>query len=536
MLHFPAWKTTFIALTIVAGMFCAAPNMFSAQLLQSFPAFIPKNQLVLGLDLQGGSHFLIQVERDGIVNDRMENLRGDIRNSLREQRIGYTGLAINGQTVSVRIRDTSEVEAARLALNELTESSGLLTFTGTATQEVSLSEDEGGIFRLTISDDALDERVRAAVTQTIEILNRRVNELGTTEPTIQREGADRVLVQVPGLEDTERFKAILSQTARLSFRFVDTSMSVNDALNGRPPVTSEILYSNETDPPEPFLIERQIIVSGEDLTDAQPGFEQQTNEPIVTFRFNTRGATAFGRATQQNVGRIFAIILDDEVVSAPRINEPILGGSGQILGSFTPETANDLAVLLRAGALPADLTIIEERTVGPGLGADSIAAGEVATVIGAVAVIVFMVATYGLFGVISNIALAVNLILIIGVLSLLQATLTLPGIAGIVLTVGMAVDANVLIFERIREEARNGRSTIMAIDAGYSRALGTILDANITTLIAAIILFSLGSGPIRGFAVTLAIGIVTTVFSAFTFSRLLVAFWVRWRRPAELPI
>lgn len=535
MLHFPAWKTTLIALTIVAGMICAAPNLFTAQLLQSFPGFVPTGQLVLGLDLQGGSHFLVQVERDGIVEDRLETLRGDVRNSLREQRVGYTGLAINGQTVSVRIRNEADFEAARTALGELTESSSILNFTGTATQEVSISEDNGS-FRLTISDEAMDQRVRAAVSQTIEILNRRVNELGTTEPTIQREGADRVLIQVPGLQDTERFKAILSQTARLSFRFVDTSMSVTDALNGRPPVTSEILYSNETDPPEPFLIERQVIVSGEDLTDAQPGFDQQTNEPIVTFRFNTRGATAFGRATQQNVGRLFAIVLDDEVVSAPRINEPILGGSGQISGSFTSESANDLAVLLRAGALPADLTIIEERTVGPGLGADSIAAGEIATLIGAVAVVAFMILSYGLFGIISNIALAVNLILVVGVLSLLQATLTLPGIAGIVLTVGMAVDANVLIYERIREERRNGRSPIMAIDAGYSRALGTILDANITTLIAAVILFSLGSGPIRGFAVTLAIGIVTTVFSAFTFSRLLVAFWVRWRRPSELPI
>ncbi|MEH6726495.1 MAG: protein translocase subunit SecD, partial [Hyphomicrobiales bacterium] len=296
-----------------------------------------------------------------------------------------------------------------------------------------------------------------------------------------------------------------------------------------------VMFSSD-EPPIPYVIERREIVSGEDLVDSQPGFDQRTNEPLVTFRFNNSGARDFGRASTENVGRPFAIILDDVVISAPVIREPILGGSGQISGNFTVESANDLAILLRAGALPADLTIVEERTVGPGLGQDSIEAGEIAGIIAAIAVLVFMVLSYGLFGIFANIALTINIIMIIGVLSMLQATLTLPGIAGIILTIGMAVDANVLIYERIREEARAGRNAISAIDAGYKRALGTILDANITTLIAAIILFSLGSGPIRGFAITLAIGIVTTVFSAFTVNRLIVAFWVRQTRPSTVPI
>ncbi len=316
---------------------------------------------------------------------------------------------------------------------------------------------------------------------------------------------------------------------------MDVNTPVSQALKGQVPPDEEVLYSQD-DPPQPYLVEKRVMVSGENLVDAQPGFDQRTNEPIVSFRFDSSGAQRFGRVTQQNVGRPFAIVLDNEVISAPVIREPILGGSGQISGSFTVEGANDLAILLRAGALPAPLTILEERTVGPGLGEDSIAAGELAAVIGTALVVVFMIAAYGLFGIFADIALFVNIFLILGVLSWLGATLTLPGIAGIVLTIGMAVDANVLIYERIREEQRAGKSAIASIDSGYRLALGTILDANITTLIAAVILFYLGSGPIRGFAVTLAIGIVTTVFTAYLFNRLIVAFWVRRRRPSAVPI
>jgi preprotein translocase subunit SecD len=339
---------------------------------------------------------------------------------------------------------------------------------------------------------------------------------------------------MPGLQDPTRLKELLGKTAKLDFRMVDQSMTVEQAQQTRAPPDSEILPGTKGH--EPYLIEKRVVVSGGDLTDAQAGFDQRTNEPIVNFKFNTSGARKFAQATQENVGKPFAIVLDNEVISAPVIREPITGGSGQISGNFTVQSANDLAILLRAGALPAPLTIIEERTVGPGLGQDSIEKGKLSSYVGAAMVIVFMLVTYGLFGLFANIAVAINVAMIFGVLSLLNATLTLPGIAGIVLTVGIAVDSNVLIYERIREEVRHGRSPINAIDAGFSRALATILDSNITTFIAAAVLFYIGTGPVRGFAVTLGIGIITTVFTAFTLTRLIVATWVRWRRPQHVPI
>jgi preprotein translocase subunit SecD len=384
-----------------------------------------------------------------------------------------------------------------------------------------------------VTEPAYIERIRQAVDQSIQIIERRVNELGTVEPSIQRQGADRVLVQVPGLQDPARLKELLGKTAKLTFRMVDLSATPDP---GRVPPDSELLYGTKAENNQPYLIEKRVVVSGEDLTDAQPGFDQRTSEPIVTFRFNSNGARRFAQATQENVGRPFAIVLDNEVISAPVIREPILGGSGQISGNFTIEQANDLAILLRAGALPAPLTIIEERTVGPGLGQDSIEKGKLAAYVGTLMVVIFMFLTYGLFGLFANIAVAINVAMIFGVLSLLNATLTLPGIAGIVLTVGIAVDSNVLIYERIREEVRAGKSAIMAIDAGFTRALATIMDSNITTFIAAAVLFYIGTGPVRGFAVTLGIGIITTVFTAFTLTRLIVATWVRLRRPRVVPI
>ncbi len=374
------------------------------------------------------------------------------------------------------------------------------------------------------SDAAITERIRQAVDQSIQIIERRVNELGLVEPTIQREGVARILVQVPGLQDPSRLKEMLGKTAKLDFRMVDQTMSPEQAAETHPPADSEIL---EGEGGQKFLIEKRVLVSGGDLVDAQPGFDQRNSEPIVSFRFNSSGARKFAEATRENVGKPFAIVLDNKVISAPVIREPILGGSGQISGNFTVQSANDLAILLRAGALPAPLTIVEERTVGPGLGQDSILAGEHASYVGAALVVVFMLVTYGLFGLFANIAVAINVGMIFGVLSLLSATLTLPGIAGIVLTVGIAVDSNVLIYERIREEVRGGRTAINAIDAGFSRALATILDSNITTFIAAAVLFYIGTGPVRGFAVTLGIGILTSLFTAFTLTRLIVAYWVR---------
>jgi preprotein translocase subunit SecD len=457
-----------------------------------------------------------------------------MRRVLRDARIGYTGLVVRGNSVEVRIREGANSDQAETKLRTLSQPlGGLLNATGQ--RSIDITTEAGGLIRLTVTDPAIIERVRQSVDQSIQIIERRVNELGTVEPLIQREGTDRILVQVPGLQDPTRLKQLLGKTAKLDFRMVDTGTSPEQAVQGRAPPDDDLLYSASA-PKTPYLVEKRVLVSGGDLTDAQPGFDQRSSEPIVSFRFNTSGARKFAQVTQENVGKPFAIVLDNEVISAPVIREPILGGSGQISGSFTVQSANDLAILLRAGALPAPLTIIEERTVGPGLGADSIAKGKISSYVGAAMVIVFMLATYGLFGLFANIAVAINVAMIFGVLSMLGATLTLPGIAGVVLTVGIAVDSNVLIYERIREEVRGGRSPINAIDAGFSRALATILDSNITTFIAAAVLFYIGTGPVRGFAVTLGIGILTTVFTAFTLTRLIVATWVRWRRPQRVPI
>ena len=373
--------------------------------------------------------------------------------------------------------------------------------------------------------------------QSLEIVRRRIDEVGTREPTIQRQGENRILVQVPGEKDPESIKRLLGQTARLTFHLVDLDTSVEQALAGNLPPGSELLPSDEGDRTGgagQYVVRKRVEVSGESLVDAQPTYYQ--NQPVVSFRFDSVGGRKFGNITRDHVGELLAIVLDGRVISAPRIDEPILGGSGIIRGSFTVQEANELAVLLRAGALPAPLEIVEERTVGPDLGADSIEAGKVASVIGFVLVVLAMGLYYGLFGVFAGIALVVNLILIIAALSVLQATLTLPGIAGIVLTMGMAVDANVLIFERIREEVRVGRPPMSAIDAGYREAMRTIIDANLTTLIAAVLLYAFGSGPVRGFAVTLGIGIITSMFTAITFTRLLMATWFRRTRPAMLPV
>ncbi|MCO5163642.1 MAG: protein translocase subunit SecDF [Mesorhizobium sp.] len=533
MLHFTRWKTILIWLIVAGGVLFAAPNLFPQSALNSLPGFL-RNQMTLGLDLQGGSHILLQLDRNDLVEERLETTRNDIRAGLRDARIGYTGLSGTGNSVQVRIRDAADVQKAKDALASLTAPVAAGLFSGGSIVELEFDEPEPGLLRYTLTEAGITYRMSSALEQSIEVVGRRVNELGTTEPLIQRQGADRILVQVPGLQDPDRLKDILGQTAKLTFQMVDQSMPVQEAIEGRPPAGTVVMYSTD-DPPQAYLIETRVIVSGENLVDAQATFDQRTSEPVVSFRFDNRGATLFGQATQANVGRLFAIILDNQVISAPQIREPILGGTGQISGNFSVEGANDLAVLLRAGALPATLTIIEERTVGPSLGADSIAAGQFASAIAAVLVLAFMVLAYGSLGIIANIALIANVALIVAALSILGATLTLPGIAGIVLTMGMAVDSNVIIFERVREERRAGRSIVQSLDAGFSRALATVVDANMTTLIAAVILFYLGSGPIRGFAVTLAIGIVTTVFTAFTLTRWMIAMWLRRTRPTEMP-
>jgi preprotein translocase subunit SecD len=530
MLFFTRWKAAAILLTALVVCLFAVPNFFSEKTIARWPQWAQRH-ISLGLDLQGGSSLLLEVDTSAVRKERLQTLNDDVLRVLRQARIPFTGRAIRGNGVDVHITRPTDVKTALEKLGTLSQPmSGILGASGQRSIDIT---ENGGTITLTPSDAALTERIRQAVDQSIEIIQRRVNELGLVEPSIQREGISRILVQVPGLQDPTRLKEILGKTAKLDFRMVDLSMPVQQAIETHPPPDSEILNGQNG---EKYLIEKRVLVSGADLVDAQPGFDQRTSEPVVNFRFNSNGARKFAEATQQNVGKPFAIVLDNQVVSAPVIREPILGGQGQISGNFTVQQANDLAILLRAGALPAPLTIVEERTVGPGLGQDSIQAGEHAAYVGAGLVIFFMFVTYGLFGLFANIAVAVNVAMIFGLLSLLNATLTLPGIAGIVLTVGIAVDSNVLIYERIREELRGGRSAISAIDAGFKRALATILDSNITTFIAAAVLFYIGTGPVRGFAVTLGIGILTTVFTAFTLTRLIVAWWVRWKRPQSVPI
>jgi preprotein translocase subunit SecD len=535
MLYFSRWKAAAILLTTILVCAFTIPNFFPEKTVQSWPKWAQRH-LVLGLDLQGGSHILLEVDSNAVRKEKIESLRDDVRRVVRENRLGSpAAVTIRGGSVEFRVREGVDPALALSKFRELSQPlGGILSATGQRSLDVA---DLGnGVIRMTPTEPAIVERIRQSVEQSIQIVERRVNELGTVEPSIQRQGVDRILVQVPGLQDPTRLKDLLGKTAKLTFRLVDMSVPADQAQLGNIPPESEVLKSSKAEGGGNYVIEKRIVVSGEDLTDAQPGFDQRNGEPIVSFRFNTNGARRFAQVTQENVGKPFAIVLDNEVISAPVIREPILGGSGQISGNFTVQAANDLAILLRAGALPAPLTIIEERTVGPGLGQDSIEKGKLASYFGSVLVLVFMIAFYGLFGVIANIAVAANVVMIFGVLSLLNATLTLPGIAGIVLTVGIAVDSNVLIYERIREEVRAGRTPITAIDAGFTRALATILDSNITTFIAASVLFYIGTGPVRGFAVTLGIGIITTVFTAFTLTRLIVAYWVRWRRPQYVPL
>jgi preprotein translocase subunit SecD len=532
MFHISRLRLTAILATTLLVCLFAVPNFFPEKTVQSWPKWAQRH-IVLGLDLQGGSHLLFEVDANAVRKQKTEALRDDVRRVLRDNKLVTTGApAIRGTTVEVRLREGADTQLALTKLRELSQPlGGIMGASGART--VDVVDAGNGLFRLNVTEPAFLERIRQAVDQSIQIIEKRINEIGTVEPSIARQGADRILVQVPGLQDPEQVKRLVGQTAKLTFRMVDQSAPPEP---GRVPPESEILNASKAENSQPYLIEKRVVVEGEDLTDAQPGFDQRTSEPIVTFRFNSNGARRFAQATQENVGRPFAIVLDNEVISAPVIREPILTGSGQISGSFTVQAATELAVLLRAGALPAPLTIIEERTVGPGLGQDSIDKGMRAAWIGSLLVIIFMFATYGLFGLFANIAVAINVAMIFGILSLLNATLTLPGIAGIVLTVGIAVDSNVLIYERIREEVRAGRSPLNAIEAGFKRALATILDSNITTFIAAAVLFYIGTGPVRGFAVTLGIGIITTVFTAFTLTGLLVAAWVRWFRPQTVPI
>lgn len=525
MLYFSRWKTVSVVLICLLALALASPNLLSREEADALPGWLPHRQITLGLDLQGGSHLLLQVDTAAVVRERLEGLVDGVRDELRKARIRYQGLGVDGNAVSVTIPDSGQVDEARRLLVEVD-------------PDAQIEAGDNGRLQLELSEQALRQRESAAVDQSIEIVRRRIDETGVREPTIQRQGSDRILVQLPGVDDPQRIKALIGKTAKMTFHLLDDSANVSEALAGRPPPGTEVLplLDRRAQPGQQqrLVVQKRVVVSGENLIDAQPTFQQ--GEPIVSFRFDAIGGKRFGDATSHNVGRHLAIVLDGQVISAPQIREPILGGSGVITGGFSVQEAQDLALLLRAGALPAPLTVLEERTVGPGLGADSIADGKIAAAVGSIAVVVFMVVFYGLFGVFANLALLVNVTLMIAAMSLLGATLTLPGIAGIVLTVGMAVDSNVLIFEHIREEGRSGRTAMSAIDAGFQRAMTTIIDANLTTLFAGLFLYLFGTGPVRGFAVTLSIGILTTMFTAVTVTRLIVATWLRRTRPRLLPV
>ncbi len=539
MLHFERWKIVSILIALAFGLVFAFPNLFSKETVESWPGVLPRDQINLGLDLQGGVHLLLEVGVDVVVKERLDRLVSEVRGAMRgvrgeQERIGYTNLGNLGDMVTVRITNPDQMSEALRRIRDLAAPLASALLAG-GLKDLDVTEGGNQRIEVRLTSQAVQETQTAAMSQSIEIVRRRIDELGTREPTIQRQGLDRIIVQVPGESDPQRILALLRTTAKMNFHMVDTTVTVTEARAGRVPPGSLLLPSD--DPTEQFvLVYRQSAITGDRLVNSGVSTDAQTGEPVVTFRFDTVGARRFADISRDNVGRRFAIVLDNVVISAPQIREPILGGSGQISGNFTFATANDLSILLRSGALPAPITPLEQRSVGPDLGADSISAGQLAAVIGFVGVIIFMILCYGLFGLLANVALILNMILIAGALSLLGATLTLPGIAGIVLTIGMAVDANVLIFERIREEVRAGKSPINAVEAGYSRALGTILDANITTLIAAVILFWLGSGPVRGFSVTLAIGIIASVFTAFTVTRLFVVTWLRRQRRSALPI
>jgi preprotein translocase subunit SecD len=523
MLQFSAFKKTLVIMICLLGVLYASPNLIRSDFSSDLPAFAPGKKVSLGLDLQGGSYLLLQVDLDVVISEYLESITSSVRQQLRKSKIGYKGLGTSRSSVVLKIRNKEDFEDAKELLRGIDQGN-------------DVGMDSSGNIRISPSEKTLKDRKSAALQQSIEIVRRRIDETGVREPTIQRQGGSRILVQLPGVDDPERVKALLGQTAKMVFRLVDMTTSASEAMAGRVPPGSELLEAAlvEAGDPKAYLIKKRVMVSGEHLIDAQATF--QDGQPVVSFRFDTSGAKRFGKVTTDNVNRPFAIVLDNEVISAPVIREPILGGTGIISGNFTVASANDLALLLRAGALPAPLTVLEERSVGPGLGVDSIAAGKLASLIGICLVIGFMVLSYGLFGIFANIALFFNVTLIVGALSVLQATLTLPGIAGIVLTIGMAVDANVLIFERIREEVALGRTPISAIDAGYKRALTTIIDSNLTTLFAALCLYSFGSGPIKGFSVTLAIGIVTSMFTAIMLTRLLIVVWLRKRKPDLIPI
>lgn len=530
MLDFPRWKVWAISLTVLLGILLSIPSLLPASAVERWPGWLPSSRINLGLDLAGGSHLLLEADLADAEKQRLQAMEDNVQTELRrEPRIQIGDVSTAGGRISFMVRDPAQLDDAVERLRTLTQPVGL---TGTRTWEVSVVDATRVV--LTPTKAGAEAALRDAMTVARDVVRRRIDPGGTKEITVINQGQQRILVQVPGVEDPEALKSLIGQTARLEFKLVDLSADPAQVQQGRAPAGSQVLPM--ADGTGNIAVQRRVMVSGEQLVDAKQTFDQQSGAPVVSITFNSAGARRFGRVTQENVGKPFAIILDDKVLSAPNINEPILGGQAQISGNFTVESANALAISLASGKLPVKLNVIEERTVGPDLGKDSIEAGAIASVVAILAVMAFMLITYGRFGVYANLALIINALMILGIMSVFNATLTLPGIAGFVLTIGAAVDANVLINERIREELRRGRKILDALETGYKEASTAIFDANITNTIAAALMFYFGSGPIRGFAVVLFIGIVTSVFTAVNFTRMLVALWVKRKRPRTLAI
>jgi preprotein translocase subunit SecD len=530
MLDFPRWKVLSIWAVIALGILFSIPSLLPANARQHWPSFLPNSTISLGLDLAGGSHLLLEADAQDLMKQRLQTMEDSISSEMDrgDQPIQISDVSTSGGRVSFVVQNPTQVDAAVERMRTVTQPVGL---TGTRDWDVGVIDLNRVV--LTPTAGGTDQALKNAMSVARDVVRRRIDPGGTKEITVVTEGSDRILVQVPGVENPEELKRLIGQTARLEFKLVDLSADPRQVQQGRAPAGSQVLPM--ADGTGSMAVKRRLMVSGDQLIDAKQGFDQD-GRAVVDITFNSTGARRFGRVTQENVGKPFAIILDDKILSAPSINEPILGGRAQISGGFTVQTANELAISLASGKLPVKLNVIEERTVGPDLGADSIHKGVVASLVGTAGVILFMLVTYGRFGVYANIALVVNGFLILGIMAVFNATLTLPGIAGFVLTIGAAVDANVLINERIREEHRRGRRLIDSLETGYREAMHAIYDANVTHVISAALMAYFGSGPVRGFAVVLLIGVITSVFTAVFFTRMLVALWVRNTRPKALPI
>lgn len=532
MLYFKSWKVVAILLVSLASLLLPLPNAFAPKQLENLPGWMQK-RMPLGLDLQGGAYLLLQMDINDLKKKTLENFAGEVRPLLRKDNIQFTVQVVGLEAVRVTILKEGQAEKASTVLNTL----ATPTLLGGA-PDLEISQN-GNTFTLKPTSVSMQKRITEALTSAIEVVRLRVDPLGTREMLIQRHGNDRILLEVPGLKDTKELKDLVGQTANLTFQLMDHSMAPEDAQKKGIPSGSAIYEPAENartgETEKLYLLQKNSIVTGADLATANVTYDDN-QEPAVAFRFNPSGAQRFGKVTQENVNKRFAILLDGKVISAPVIKTAILGGSGIISGRFSQEAAKQLSVLLSSGALPARLETVEERTVGASLGSDAIKSGGNAMIIAFVLVSAFMILGYGLFGAFAIVALVVNVGMIMAVLSLLQATLTLPGIAGMALTMGVAVDANVLIFERMREELRTGRSNIIALDAGFKQAYATIIDSHLTGLLGGVILLWLGVGPIRGFAVTLCIGIIASLFTAITLTRLIIAGWLRWTRPTVIPL